>query len=82
MRCPKCGKKTKVANSRTADTSKHHTRARLLRQVRDAVDWYTSDWVARDRLCNHCGWRSFTVELLLDDLAAGWTRKPDEYDDE
>ena len=22
------------------------------------------------------------VELLLDDLAAGWDRKPDEYDDE
>ena len=80
MRCPKCGTKTKVANSRTTDTSKHHTRARLLRQVREAVEWYTSDWVARDRVCLKCDWRSYTVELLLEDLAAGWTKKPDEYD--
>ena len=75
MRCPKCGTKTKVANSRTADTSKHHTRARLLRQVRESVEWYTSDWVARDRLCT-----SFSVELLLDDLADGWVAKKDDFD--
>ena len=32
------------------------------------VGWYTSDWVARERVCPHCGWTSKTIEVIEADF--------------
>jgi len=67
MNCPKCGKRTRVQDSRTADS---------YRRDGSAV-WLVSfghkhtdnpDWVARLRVCA-CGWRAKTLELLEEDIA-------------
>ena len=46
--------------------------------VRDAVSWYTADWVARKRCCLNCGHEARTVELTLEDLLAIITRYNEE----
>jgi transcriptional regulator NrdR family protein len=67
MMCPACGRaRTKVKNSRTADS--HHAH-----QVRTLVaigrKWAAGpDFVARKRVCPKCGWKAYTVELLEADL--------------
>lgn len=66
MKCPQCGSRTQVRNSRTAESKSGGRRARV------EVSWYTRDWVARRRVCCSCSWQDQTIEILLDDLAAGW----------
>ena len=73
MRCPQCGDKTAVIDSRKGDGGGTSTR---MNDVREALNWYTLDWVYRMRDCYgvRCSHRFVTVELILDDLAAGWTK--------
>jgi len=69
MQCPICSKKTTVKTTRTSENPRGYRAARLVDEV---VSWYTRDWVARIRSCNHCGWVGSTVEMPLEDLEAGW----------
>jgi hypothetical protein len=62
MNCPRCGERTRVINSRHADSFRRDGRHREL--VTFGHKWTpTPDWVARIRICS-CGWRSRTLELL------------------
>ena len=71
MKCPRCDQKTFVASSRCADSPNG---CQAASNARKAISWYTDDWVARRRKCNHCGWSGQTVEILLDDLKVGWKK--------
>ena len=77
MKCPRCGERTRVLNSRTActDTSKWNWNRSLRGVVAAAVSWYTQDWVARQRICQSCDWEAVTVEICIDDLYEGWRRR-------
>ena len=66
MNCPRCGGKTRVSDTRSAESPGRHL------DVNEALSWYTRDWVGRIRGCTKCDWRKRTVELVLDDLLAGW----------
>ena len=72
MQCPRCGAKTKVMNSRTAEAGPAHRNTGPARQARRAVGWFTSDWVARDRRCAGCELHYHTVEMPISDLREGW----------
>lgn len=73
MKCPKCGDRVKVRNTRTPEYKKRHENLdilmndSLIQWAEDAVGWWTSDWVARERHCG-CGWRSRSIELLEEDV--------------
>ena len=64
LQCPKCGKNTTVANTAGAESN----RVYLLDKIAPFVDWYTSEFVARDRRCQHCKLAILTVELDVEDL--------------
>ena len=66
MRCPRCGKKTSVVNSRMAGADGQ------LMGVAAALSWFTQNWVSRTRKCTDCTWRNYTVELTLRDFKRGW----------
>ena len=74
MRCPLCDSKTRVTVTRTGPHTKGYA---MVRHVAEAVTPFTSDWVARTRVCSapNCCWTATTVELYLDDLKRGWVRK-------
>jgi ribosomal protein S27AE len=74
MKCPRCGNRTLVRNSRTVESRSPGAAGR---RARLAVSWYTQDWVARERICSKCGRTNSTVELLFDDLAKGWEPRSD-----
>jgi len=67
MNCPGCGSKTRVTNSRHADSSKWGPNSKLIKTAREAVGWYTYDWVARTRVCSSCTWKDTTVEVTAED---------------
>ena len=68
MKCPLCGLKTRVTNSRTIDSNNWGPNSSLIREASEAVGWYTFDWVARTRACG-CGWKATTIEILAEDWA-------------
>ena len=70
MLCPECGQRLRVVSSRTFESTKNPfgASAKLLAEAQDAVDWYTSDWVARHRKCGKCSWKKFTVEVTIEDF--------------
>ena len=70
MQCPECGKKVKVVNSRTVQSTKKvfYANAKLIAKVQQAVGLYTPDWVARHRRCASCGWEKYTVEVTVEDF--------------
>ena len=80
MNCPKCGARWKVIDSRHADGAGvgEFDLIKYVDAVRDAVSWYTADWVARKRRCLNCGHEARTVELTLEDLLAIITRYNEE----
>lgn len=39
-------------------------------RVAKVVDWYTCDFVARNRKCVDCGYVMMTAELILTDVSA------------
>lgn len=56
-------------NSRHFDSSSGDNRnVTLMNWAKAAVGWYTSDWVARNRVCPNCGWESRSVEIIEADL--------------
>ena len=63
--CPQCGAKTRVTNSRAGDDENHE---HLVKAPREAVGWYTVDFVARSRRCTKCKWKACTIEVSLGDL--------------
>lgn len=72
MRCPQCGDKFAVKDSRpgTTDPSKYWAHVRdLLEWAQAKVGWWTvSDWIARRRVCIGCGFTQRTIEIFEDDL--------------
>lgn len=77
MNCPKCGFRTRVRETRNCDTKTGLSPHSAAGKVHAAVAWYTSDWLARKRVCTNmvCSLRFVTVELTLDDLYDGWSPK-------
>jgi transcriptional regulator NrdR family protein len=73
MCCEKCGAKTRVTNSRTANADSTH-RGALFEHAQKLVGWYTQDWVVRQRSCPTCGDAPITVEILSADFTAMLTR--------
>ncbi len=69
MLCPKCGSRFRVLNTRTADQSgsEFAKQGHIVNRVGKFVNWYTVDFVARQRKCPNCGFQTDTVELLLED---------------
>jgi len=64
MECPKCGKKMGVANT----AGQGSNRIYLLDKIAPFVDWYTNEFVARDRRCYGCKEAMLTVEIDVEDL--------------
>ena len=65
MLCTRCGKKTRVVNSRMPDEP--NGSGPLMREAERVAGWYTRDIIARERRCL-CGRVVFTVELTVEDL--------------
>ena len=72
MFCSKCGKKTKVTDSRSADSE---TVQKNFVTMSTYIGRYTQDWVYRRRRCDHCSIAFNTVELSFEDLQTGWVLK-------
>ena len=64
MNCPKCGKKTTVSNTAGMNSSRIY----LLDKIAPFIEWYTNEFVARDRRCNDCKVALLTIELDIEDL--------------
>ena len=65
MNCPKCGEKFRVANTAsTRDTSRIHLRNLVI----DSLEWYSDDFVVRQRICHSCLYSTITVEVEHADL--------------
>jgi len=71
MLCPTCGKKTKVIDSRLANSRAFSCIADI---GEAAIGWYTSDWRMRVRTCEEHG-RLHTVEVYVDDLESMFKEK-------
>lgn len=65
MICPKCGTKSRVTNTAgNGETNRYYLRK--LGNTR--LEWYTEDFVMRQRTCPKCKYVSVTVELELEDV--------------
>lgn len=65
MICPKCGTKFRVTNTAgNGETNRYYLRS-LGNKV---LDWYTEDFVIRQRTCPKCGYSSVTIEVELKDF--------------
>lgn len=69
MKCPKCGQKWWVSESRHADSRPFATAETLIKEAEEVVGWYTADWTVRRRSCS-CGFIRVTIEVTTEDLAA------------
>lgn len=67
MTCDACGGDTAVTDTRSpaADHAKHGT---TVRPVKDLIGWYTSDWLARKRVCKTCKMEFITLEISCKDF--------------
>ena len=65
MHCSKCGGDTQVIATRSPQKP---GRGAEVNKANKTVAWYTHDYVVRNRRCRKCGWKTMTVELLLDDV--------------
>jgi len=65
MNCNWCGGDTQVIATRSPQKP---GRGSEVNKVRKVVDWYTHDFIARNRRCKRCERTSMTVELLLVDV--------------
>jgi len=65
MLCPKCGTKFRVTNTAgNGETNRFYLR----NFGNKLLDWYTEDFVVRQRSCPKCGYNSVTIELESSDL--------------
>ena len=64
MLCPRCGKKMGVANTAGAESN----RVYLLDRIAPFIEWYSNEFVARDRRCYPCREAVLTIELDIEDL--------------
>jgi len=67
MNCPRCGKKFRVANTASSGDT---TRVHLRNIVIDSLEWYSDDFVVRQRVCHSCLYTTITVEIEHKDLIA------------
>ena len=67
MRC-KCGEETAVRNTRRPDASPEVYVGDLRREADATAGWWTSDFVARRRVCLVCHDSMITVEVSTEDL--------------
>lgn len=67
MKCA-CGGKTSVKTSRGPDDSPRVYVGELRREADATAAWWTSDFIARRRVCLTCGHRMITVEVTTSDL--------------
>lgn len=70
MKCPRCGGKWAVKNSRPGDAERTFERnGDLIAWAEALVGWWTpTDWVVRERVCAGCGHRQRSIEILEEDL--------------
>ena len=67
MNCPKCQSKYRVLNTSSADTG---SRKFIRASLNPLLDWYTEEFVARQRACHNCGHNSITLEIDKKDFIA------------
>ncbi len=67
MKCPNCGEKNRVKDSRTAFSMKSGRAEGLVLRIEEAAG---CAWVLRRRVCEHCGHTFHTGEIPLDLLDA------------
>ena len=65
MNCPRCGNKFRVANTASSSDT---TRIHLRNIVIDTLEWYSDDFVVRQRVCHGCLYTTITVEVEHKDL--------------
>lgn len=70
MKCPRCGSRFGVRDSRPGGTVlKHKMSQPLMDWAREKVGWWTmSDWVVRQRACQGCGFSQRTLEIFEEDF--------------
>ena len=73
--CPKCGSPWRVKNTRTpkdGETLSFYNNGHLVKRVGKWIEWYSSDFVARQRQCINakCNHKSDTLEIAIDDFEA------------
>jgi hypothetical protein len=66
MTCEACGGPTAIVDTRGPDAPEKHKGA--IRQAEALVGWYTSDWVARRRVCKTCKMSTRTIEVACKDF--------------
>ena len=66
MPCPKCGGRLSITNTAGVDSNRTY----LLGRIAPFIEWYSDEFVARDRRCVNpkCGYAMLTVELDLNDF--------------
>lgn len=67
MNCEACGGPTAIVETRGSEAPEKHKGA--IRQAEALVGWYTSEWVARRRVCKTCKMTIRTVEVSCKDFA-------------
>ena len=62
--CPKCGGRMSITNTAGVESNRTY----LLGRINPFINWYSDEFVARDRRCTVCGHALLTVELDIQDL--------------
>lgn len=60
MNCPKCQHKFRVLNTSSADSG---SRKFIRTSLNPILDWFTDEFVARQRVCDSCGNSAITLEI-------------------
>ncbi len=64
MLCPKCNSRMSVSNTAGIDSNRSY----LLDRIAPFINWYTNEFVARDRRCTKCDHAVLTLEIDVRDL--------------
>lgn len=65
MNCPKCGNRFRVSNTASTDDS---PRFHLRQLCNVLIQWYSSDYVVRQRVCTKCMFSTITMEIEREDF--------------
>lgn len=68
MICPRCGTRLHVRNTEKLLPHDEGTPRPIVRKAMKVVGWYTSDFVARVRVCTSCKYNALTIELEAKDF--------------
>lgn len=68
MKCPRCGARTRVTNSRSPSERSDSRQSYLISRADEVIGWWCRDYRVRARECQSCDWREVTLELTVDDL--------------